>query len=228
MSVIGAQPRSVSTHRLDAPRLARLWQSFAGLSPLRDTPVARKGLALEQQLVAGRACGSCNVCCVALTIDEPALRKAQGYRCRNAKLDNSCSIYESRPKTCRAFYCGWRLLRWVRDSLRPDLSKVLVRLVEEPDGRGGNAHSVVFTLLAPAGLDAEGLAESVAAAIGAGIPTFLVVPGRPGFTAAQAQINELLEGAVRARDKAGLLALLREAHALGETGPRVRVRLRGR
>jgi len=187
-----------------------------------------EGASLEQQLVAGRACGSCNVCCVALTIDEPALRKAQGYRCRNAKPDNSCAIYDRRPETCRSFHCGWRLLRWVRDTLRPDLSDVLVRLCQEPDLQGGMAYSVVFTLLTPAGLQAEGLAESVAAAVAAKIPTFLVVPGRPGFTAAQARINEMLEDVVRARDKAGLLALLREAHALGENGPRVRVRLRGK
>ena len=79
-------------------------------------------------LVAGRECGTCNVCCVALTIDDPALRKAQGYRCRNATRDNGCTIYEDRPGTCRAFFCGWRRLKWVREPLRPDRSGVLVRL----------------------------------------------------------------------------------------------------
>ena len=178
---------------------------------------------MEQQLVAGRACGSCNVCCVALTIDDPALRKAQGYRCHNAASDNGCRIYDVRPKSCRTFYCGWRLLRWVKDTLRPDQSDVLVRLVEQPDGQGGGTYRVIFTLLTPAGLKADGLAESVAASIAAGIPTFLGVPGPPGYTSAEAQINDMLADAVRARDKAGVLALLRDARLLGEGGPRAKI-----
>ena len=43
---------------------------------------------MDTPLVPGRECGTCNVCCVALTINEPALQKAQGYRCRNAQPDN--------------------------------------------------------------------------------------------------------------------------------------------
>ncbi|MGH7041274.1 MAG: hypothetical protein ACREFY_03975, partial [Acetobacteraceae bacterium] len=74
----------------------------------------------DPELVPGRTCGSCNVCCIALTIDDPELQKVQGYRCRNARRDNSCAIYATRPQTCRAFHGGWRLLKWVREPLRPD------------------------------------------------------------------------------------------------------------
>ena len=66
-------------------------------------------------LVPGRDCGTCNVCCVALTINDPALKKVQGYRCPNTLPDKSCAIYESRPRTCRTFYCGWRRLKWIKD-----------------------------------------------------------------------------------------------------------------
>ena len=58
----------------------------------------------QYQLVAGRECGTCNVCCVALTIEDPALTKVQGYRCPNTRPDNLCGIYETRPDTCRTFF----------------------------------------------------------------------------------------------------------------------------
>jgi hypothetical protein len=171
------------------------------------------GRAPDHELVAGRACGECNVCCVALTIDEPALRKPQGYRCRNARPDNGCAIYETRPDTCRTFFCGWRQLKWVRETLRPDLSGVLVRLHGEIGAGGEKRLGVAITLLTKAALKAEGLAETVAAAVGAGIPTYLHVPGPPGYTAAQGRINEAVADAVLARDKAALLEILRKARA---------------
>src|SRR6266702_770795 len=82
----------------------------------------------EDRLVPGRECGNCNVCCVALTIDDEALQKAGGCRCPNSLPDKRCGIYETRPRTCSSFYCGWRLLKWVREPMRPDASGVLVQL----------------------------------------------------------------------------------------------------
>ena len=72
--------------------------------PERDT-------SFEAKLVPDRTCGTCNVCCVALTINDKALQKVQGYRCRNTLPDKGCAIYDTRPDTCRTFFCGWRLLK---------------------------------------------------------------------------------------------------------------------
>lgn len=178
----------------------------------------------DPQLVAGRECGACNVCCIALTIDDPELQKVQGYRCRHAQRDNSCAIYATRPQTCRTFYCGWRRLKWVRENLRPDRSGVLIQLHGEVSKADGTKRlGVAFTLLNTAALKADGLAESVAAAVAAGIPVFLNIPGPPGYTSAQARINEALEDAVRAKDKAAVLRVLREAHAKGRSGDRRRI-----
>jgi hypothetical protein len=180
----------------------------------------------ESRLVAGRECGSCNVCCVALTIDDPSLQKVQGYRCRHTLPDHRCGIYESRPQTCRSFNCGWRQLKWVQAPLRPDRSGVLVRLhidATEPDER--ERASVVFMLLTRASLKAEGLAESVAAAVAAGIPTYLNVPGPPGYTSAIARINDVLQDAVLTRNKAEVLNILRRARAAGVGGDCEPVRL---
>lgn len=172
------------------------------------------------QLVPGRECGACNVCCVALTIDDPALRKPQGYRCPNTTPDHGCRIYDSRPDTCRTFFCGWRRLAWVRDGLRPDRSGVLVRLQGEVKADGARTLGVAFALLTDAALKADGLAESVAAAVQAGVPVYLHVPGPPGYTASQARINEVLEPAVLTRDKAELLRVLRAARNKGRGGKR--------
>jgi len=170
-------------------------------------------------LLPGRACGGCNVCCVALTIDDPALRKVQGYRCRHTLPDHGCAIYETRPRTCREFYCGWRQLKWVRETLRPDLSGVLVRLhYEVSAATGAKRLGVIVTLLTDASLKAEGLAETVAAAVAAEIPVYLNVPGPPGHTSGGARINELLSAAVLTRDKAEVLNLLRRARAKGRSG----------
>jgi Fe-S-cluster containining protein len=196
------------------------------LSSVKSGPrsVLDSDIADDPHLVAGRTCGSCNVCCVELTIDDPELQKVQGYRCPHAQRDNSCRIYATRPHTCRAFFCGWRRLKWIRESLRPDKSGVLVRLHGEVSQTDGTQRlGVEFTLLNAAALKAEGLAESVAAAVAADVPVFLNIPGPPGFTSAQAKINDVLRDAVLARDKAAVLRILREAHAKGRSGERRRI-----
>ena len=178
----------------------------------------------ERNLVPGRSCGACNVCCVALTIKDPELQKAQGHRCRHARRDNSCGIYETRPQACRTFYCGWRLLKWIREPLRPDLSGVLVRLHGEISAVDGTRRlGVVFTLLTGAALKADGLAETVAAAVTAELPVFVNVPGPPGYTSAQARINDVLEHAVLTRDKAAVQRILSELWTAGRSGARKRI-----
>ncbi|HLY54887.1 MAG TPA: hypothetical protein VKS60_04985 [Stellaceae bacterium] len=176
------------------------------------------------RLVDGRSCGSCNVCCVALTINDRELQKLQGYRCRHAQRDNSCAIYSTRPRTCREFYCGWRQLKWIREPLRPDTSGVLVRLHWE-DGEPDEKRrlGVIFTLLNRASLKAEGLAESVAAAVAADIPVFLHVPGPPGYTSGQGRINEALQHAVATKDKKELLAILRMLRDVTRKGKHERI-----
>jgi len=177
----------------------------------KDTPP-------KHPLVAGRTCGSCNVCCVALTIDDPELQKPQGIRCRNARPDNSCAVYDNRPRTCRGFYCGWRLFKWIREPLRPDRSGVLVRLhIVFSKETGARKEGVIFTLLTAAALKADGLAESIAAAVAADVPVFLHVPGPPGHTASQVQINEVLQDAVITKNKPEVLKILRDIRAMGRT-----------
>ncbi len=175
---------------------------------------------MGEEVIPGRECGSCNVCCVALTIDDPELQKPQGYRCKNAQPDNRCGIYADRPQTCRSFNCGWRLLKWVKQPLRPDPSGVLIRLHGAVAANGERQLGIAITLLTKAALKAEGLAETIAAAVNADRPVYLNVPGPPGFTAAQARLNDALIEPVLARDKARVLEVLRQARRQGHGGPR--------
>jgi len=113
--------------------------------------------------------------------------------------------------------------------LRPDRSDVLVNLqYESKPGETPVRMGVTFTLLSNAAVKAEGLAESVAAAVGAGVPVYAQIPGPPGFTWAQARIDDALRSAVYARDKAAILRLLQQAHRQGRKGDFEPVKLTGR
>ena len=176
---------------------------------------------MAEPLVPERACGDCNVCCVALTIDDPQLRKPQGYRCKNTLPNKGCAIYDNRPDMCRTFFCGWRTFKWIRDSLRPDTSGVLVRTQYTVTAAEKTpVPGVIFTFLNNAALKAEGLAETVAAAVAAGIRVYIHVPGPPGQTSSQARIDEVLQHAVITKNKAEVLNILRRAQTQGKSGPR--------
>lgn len=177
----------------------------------------------DRFLVPGRECGNCNACCVELTIQDPELRKAQGIRCHHARPDNRCGIYDTRPGTCRTFNCGWRRFAWVAPGLRPDQSGILISMGVRSKPGGAKEQVVAFTIMGEGGLAAEGLAESVAAAVAAEIPVFLRVPGPPGYTAAEAEVNPILIDPVQRRDKPGVLKALREAWEQGSGGERVPV-----
>jgi len=179
---------------------------------------------VETTLVPGRSCGACNVCCVVPTIDEPALQKLPGYRCHNALPDGACAIYQTRPRTCREFLCGWRRLKWIGEGLRPDVSGVLVRLVREATlVQGFERFGVAFTLLSDESLGAPGLAEAIAAAIHAEVGAYLIMPGPSGYTSSRVRLNDVLGDAVLQRDKAAVLqilgALRAEALAASATRP---------
>ncbi len=171
------------------------------------------------RLVAGRDCGTCTVCCVWLTIDDTDLRKAQGLRCPKLTSCEGCGIYSTRPHTCREFFCGFRRLDWVHESLRPDLSDVLINLrYDAPPSDAGRRLGVSFFLLSRASLEVAKLAETVAAAVNADLPVWLQIPGPPGYTAASARIDELLLEPARAGDLATISRILRLAYEMGSEG----------
>src|SRR4029077_13058191 len=61
----------------------------------------------ENPLVPGRTCGSCMLCCTVMLVDE--LNKPAGTTCSYAVAGSGCTTREHRPRSCRRFFCGWRL-----------------------------------------------------------------------------------------------------------------------
>lgn len=59
----------------------------------------RRKLPVQQH----RSCGECTVCCTLLGV--PELNKGAYEAC--SKLDGNCTVYSSRPKSCRDFECLW-------------------------------------------------------------------------------------------------------------------------
>lgn len=76
-------------------------------------------------LVSGRQCGDCKVCCFVPPIDEPEMQKQPNALCCHRSAIG-CGIYEKRPTACRTYFCGWRRLAYLDDDWRPDRSGVLI------------------------------------------------------------------------------------------------------
>ncbi len=154
-------------------------------------------------LVRDRVCGACTVCCRELTIDDPVLRKPAATPCAHCVPGQGCSVHASRPATCRDWHCGWRLLPWLGDALRPDRSGLLV-LVEAAGDAGQGA--LVFNVV-PAAADAG--AEAVArpasldvlgALVRENVPVFLGVKDATGRHGARLPLNAPLGSVARGRD----------------------------
>jgi hypothetical protein len=79
------------------------------------------------------SCGGCTVCCKVLQVnDTPGGPKPAGVACPylNAE-DSGCTIYETRPATCKSFECMYIKLARRSDvetpeTLRPDKSGVMI------------------------------------------------------------------------------------------------------
>ena len=74
----------------------------------------------ENPLVPGRTCGTCMLCCKVMRVDE--LNKAAGVLCSYAVTGSGCTIRDQRPRSCRRFFCGWRLDPNIDSLWKPSIS----------------------------------------------------------------------------------------------------------
>jgi hypothetical protein len=154
----------------------------------------------EGVLVPGRECGECAVCCTHLRIEDPELEKPGGVRCIHCPAGGGCAIYESRPKPCRTFFCGWRRIGYLGDEWRPDRSGIMIQPGEIPPGSSAKV-AVEFHLVgSPDVLETAGFAAVVAQFINYGAAVFLNVPRDPGVTDTQALLNDVIGEALAARN----------------------------
>lgn len=170
---------------------------------------------LSDILVPDRACGACTICCKHLLLDTPEVKKAYGELCPHCVKGSGCQIYETRPTSCRSWYCGWRVMAQLDDSWRPDISKILVAITAEdipvsyrsPGMRIDLLGSVQKVLWPP-------LVNLIGGAIQNRVGVFLSVPGRQGQASGKIFLNGALAAAHASRDLARVQsALLKAAEA---------------
>lgn len=78
----------------------------------------------DDDLVAGRSCADCTLCCKLLEV-EP-LEKQRAVWCPHCDQKRGCKIYEARPEACRAFYCGYRRIPTLDERWKPSKAKLLI------------------------------------------------------------------------------------------------------
>jgi hypothetical protein len=76
----------------------------------------------QPHIVAGRACGSCTLCCKVAAVEE--VGKPMGVWCRHCAGGKACTIYPDRPASCRSFYCQWMLAPGLGDEWRPGRARL--------------------------------------------------------------------------------------------------------
>ena len=151
------------------------------------------------QLVPGRVCGPCTVCCKEPPIIEAVLKKPPGVLCPHCRTNEGCTIYEDRPGTCRSHFCAWRLLPQFDESWRPDLSNIYIELKGDPPEHFRHVlpeatFAFKFTILA--GLDAarlESLATAVAGLVEYDLPVILAVAAPPEHLGCRMLLNPSLK-----------------------------------
>lgn len=157
------------------------------------------------QLVPGRQCGGCTVCCKELTIDSAELKKPPGILCGHC-TGAGCGIYQSRPPVCDGFYCGWRLMPLLDEGWRPDRSEILITTATKHIPAGYQPQGLTFELTGS--LERVGwppFLNLVCDLIEDGVPVFLSVRGAPEYVSANIFLNDRLKPAIAARDPQGVM-----------------------
>ena len=167
------------------------------------------------ELVEGRDCGGCTVCCSLLPIDTPELCKVPGVPCVQLKA-HGCGIYETRFPICRTYHCGWRKLAMLDESWRPDLSGVLVS--PHGDARMAGADGIEFLVFGgAAALRRPAFVPLVLSLIADGVSAYLAIPGPPAHFSARVLLNPVLGEAAVARDNTAALRVLMGALKAAKT-----------
>jgi len=79
-------------------------------------------------LVAGRSCEGCTLCCKLLAVD--VLEKPRAKWCAHCDPKRGCAIYAERPGPCQSFFCGYRRIADLDDRWKPSIAKFLINYEE--------------------------------------------------------------------------------------------------
>ena len=75
----------------------------------------------DARVVAGRECGTCTLCCKVAAVEE--FDKPNGVWCSHCVSGKRCTTYDTRPSSCRDFYCQWRVEQRLGAEWKPDRAK---------------------------------------------------------------------------------------------------------
>ena len=75
-------------------------------------------------LVPGRSCDGCTMCCKIMGIAEIAKPRLQW--CPHCDIGKGCKIYETRPESCRLFYCHFLQDARIGEHWKPSKSRMLL------------------------------------------------------------------------------------------------------
>ena len=79
---------------------------------------------LVPDIIDGRSCGTCTLCCRLPEID--LFDKPANAWCRHCIDGKGCSIYAERPSVCRDFLCLWMVSETLGDAWAPSRSHMMV------------------------------------------------------------------------------------------------------
>ena len=150
------------------------------------------------QLVPGRECGGCTLCCTVLLVDTPEIQKEAGATCRHCV--KGCAIHESRPPVCRDYFCAWRRMEIFGPEWRPDRSGVLAEI--EPADIPAELSlrtgiSLMLTGQPRKIIRQKYFQDFINWGVMNGVPLFLALPGPSGHQAAKLILNtEAMRAAV--------------------------------
>ncbi len=75
-------------------------------------------------LAPGRDCGSCTMCCKIMGISE--IDKVRNKWCPHCAIGKGCKIYETRPPSCRLFYCQYLRDARIPEHWKPSRSRMVL------------------------------------------------------------------------------------------------------
>ena len=81
------------------------------------------------QIVEGRSCKGCTLCCKLLAID--ALEKPRAIWCSHCDAKAGCRIHGAHPGECKDFYCGYLTNAALDERWQPTRSKIVLAYDEQ-------------------------------------------------------------------------------------------------
>ncbi|MGA7713884.1 MAG: hypothetical protein WCA81_18470 [Rhizomicrobium sp.] len=160
-------------------------------------------------LVPGRQCGGCSVCCKVLPIDTAEIQKQAGVSCLHCAREGGCTIYETRPQICRAYYCGWMTMHDLGEDWRPDKSGVFISAPGAAiPAHFENRNGLELLIGSPRVLEQKPFVDLVCILVAKRIPVFLAIPGPVAHFPANILLNDDLADPVSRKDEAAIAAIL--------------------